>query len=125
MINMIQTTEKQKDMIKQGYVDMNKNIERFLFFKGKNYNFTNIDTKNITRVSKTGNFAIYQYNGIYFEVGIYASGCYMSFDNIMGNWLSLPTNSGTELNKLMFSGYSNPKLAIKKYITGLVKFLDN
>ena len=125
MINMIQTTEKQKDMIKQGYVDMSKNIEKFLFLKSRNYDFTNINTKDITRVSKTGNFAIYRYNGIYFEVAIYNSGCYMSFDNIMGNWLSLPNNSGVELNKLMFSRYSNPKLAIKKYITGLVKFLDN
>ena len=118
MINMIQVTEKQKGMIKNGYVDLNRNIEKFLYLKSKNYDFKNIDLKDITRVSKNGNFAIYQYNGVYFEVSIYTSGCYMSFDNIMGNWFSVDSSKNH-----MFKGFSSPKLAIKNYIINLIKYI--
>lgn len=124
MINMVQVIDKDKARIKDGYIDKNSNIERFIFLKNNNYEFNKINLKDITRVCKHGNFAIYMYNGIYFEVGIYASGCYMSFDNIMGNWLAIETNSGTKLNKKMFDGYSTPKIAIKNYIQALIEYME-
>ena len=120
-INMV--TDKDKEKIKQGYMDMHKNIEKFLFLKGKNYDFKNIDLKDIKRVTKNGSHAIYEYNNIYFEVSACLSkdyyinpGYYMSYDNIMGNWYGV---NGSGLTDTMFKGYSSPKIAVKNYIKGL------
>ena len=68
MININMVTDKDKEKIKHGYVDMYKNFTKFIMLKNKNYEFKNIDLKDIARVSKNGSFTIYSYNGIYFEV---------------------------------------------------------
>ena len=128
MINMIQVTEKQKGMIKNGYVDMYKNFTKFIMLKNKNYEFKNIDLKDIARVSKNGSFTIYSYNGIYFEVQACLSkdyytnpGYYMTFDNIMGNYYGV---NGSKISEKMFCKYSNPKLAVKNYIKGLIEVIN-
>lgn len=128
MINMIQITEKDKDMIKKGYVDLYKNFTKFILLKNKNYEFKNIDLKDIHRVTKNGAFTIYEYQGIYFEVQACLSkdyytnpGYYMTFDNIMGNYYGI---NGSKLSKKMFCKYSNPKLAVKNYIKGLINVIN-
>lgn len=128
MININMVTDKDKEKIKNGYVDMYKNFTKFIMLKNKNYEFKNIDLKDIIRVSKNGNFAIYQYNGIYFEVQSCLSkdyysipGYYMTFDNIMGNYYGV---NGSKISEKMFRKYSNPKLAVKNYIKGLVEIIN-
>src|SRR5574344_56532 len=128
MNNMIQITEKDKNMIKKGYVDLYKNFTKFILLKNKNYEFKNIDLKNIHRVTKNGSFTIYEYQGIYFEVQACLSkdyytnpGYYMTFDNIMGNYYGI---NGSKLSKKMFCKYSNPKLAVKNYIKGLINVIN-
>jgi hypothetical protein len=128
MINMIQITEKDKDMIKKGYIDLYKNFTKFILLKNKNYEFKNIDLKDIHRVTKNGAFTIYEYQGIYFEVQACLSkdyytnpGYYMTFDNIMGNYYGI---NGSKLSKKMFCKYCNPKLAVKNYIKGLINVIN-
>ena len=128
MINMIQITEKDKDMIKKGYIDLYKNFTKFIMLKNKNYEFKNIDLKNIHRVTKNGAFTIYEYQGVYFEVqaclakDYYTNpGYYMTFDNIMGNYYGI---NGSKLSKKMFCKYSKPKLAVKNYIKGLINVIN-
>ena len=125
-INMV--TDKDKEKIKNGYVDMYKNFTKFIMLKNKNYEFKKIDLKDIARVSKNGSFTIYSYNGIYFEVQACLSkdyytnpGYYMTFDNIMGNYYGI---NGSKISKKMFCKYSNPKLAVKNYIKGLVEVVN-
>ena len=128
MINMIQITEKDKNMIKKGYIDLYKNFTKFIMLKNKNYEFKNIDLKNIHRVTKNGSFTIYEYQGIYFEVQACLSkdyytnpGYYMTFDNIMGNYYGI---NGSKLSEKMFCKYSNSKLAVKNYIKGLINVIN-
>lgn len=128
MINMIQVTEKDKEKIKQGYIDLYKNFTKFILLKNKNYEFKNIDLKNIHRVTKNGAFTIYQYQGVYFEVQACLSknyytnpGYYMTFDNIMGNYYGI---NGSKLSEKMFCKYSSPKLAVKNYIKNLINIIN-
>ena len=128
MINMIQITEKDKNMIKKGYIDLYKNFTKFIMLKNKNYEFKNIDLKDIHRVTKNGAFALYEYQGIYFEVQACLSkdyytnpGYYMTFDNIMGNYYGI---NGSKLSEKMFCKYSTPKLAVKNYIKGLINVIN-
>lgn len=136
MINISMVTDKDKEKIKQGYMDMYSNLSKFIFLYKKGYDFKNIDLKDITRIAKNGSYTIYSYNGIYFEVQACLSnsyytnpGYYMTFDNIMGNYFSCHNMrysiKNLKYNDKMFRGYQSPKIAVKNYILGLVEIIFN